>query len=275
MWRTGAVAARPANRRRIRAFRLRNSWCSQPSDTQARPSSASLSDSVTAAGAGLLAGFFGLGGWRKPYPAASVRQASVARPVVSITAARVQPSSVPPASQDGSRIMASPTTPPSPAGNGQPVTRGRHAAQAAASITPRIQSSTRRLSRQSARWVRSRQPQIAIGSTIAIAAMPNSCISRSAPTAPGMPSKLRIGALVAWLSDGSLTDQVVSASPKPSASRISAMPPNSRSRRLSCSRSESDRRPRPSRPRSMARMQLHPSRLGSDAAAGPRRDIEP
>jgi hypothetical protein len=40
---------------------------------------------------------------------------------------------------------------------------------------------------------------------------PSSCISRSAPMAPGSPSMLRTGALVAWLSEGSCTDQVASA----------------------------------------------------------------
>ena len=39
-----------------------------------------------------------------------------------------------------------------------------------------------------------------------------SCIIRSALIAPGSPSMLRTGALVAWLSEGSCTDQVASAS---------------------------------------------------------------
>ena len=64
----------------------------------------------------------------------------------------------------------------------------------------------------------SRQPQIATGSTSAIAARPKSCISRSAAMAPGAPSRLRTGALVAWLRLGSCTDQVASASVASTAS---------------------------------------------------------
>ena len=37
--------------------------------------------------------------------------------------------------------------------------------------------------------------------------------------APGTPSMLRMGALVAWLSEGSLTDQVASASANANARR--------------------------------------------------------
>ncbi len=238
---------------------------------RASSSSSPSGSATTAAGAGLLAGFFGLGGWRKPYPAASVRQASVARPVVSITTARVHPLSTPPASQVGSRIMASPTTPPRPAGNGQPVPRGSAAAQPAASATPTIQNITRRPSRHSARWVISRQPQMAIGRTIAIAAMPNSCISRSATTAPGTPSMLRIGALVAWLSDGSLTDQVASASAKRQRQQDQRHAAEFAQPAAELLAQRIGQETEALKAAFDCPHAVRPSRLGPDAAAGPRR----
>ena len=148
----------------------------------------------------------------------------------------------------------SPVTPPSPAGSGQVAVRGRQAAKpAASSIGQRPRTRSRMRSRCSGRWVASRQPQTATGSTSATAATPNSCISRSATMAPGRPSRLRTGALVAWLSEGSCTDQVASASASSMASAISARPPSSRRRRRSASRSASDRKLKLSRPRSMRR----------------------
>ena len=53
-------------------------------------------------------------------------------------------------------------------------------------------------------------------------AMPSICIIRSALSAPTRPSVLRTGALVAWLNEGSCTDQVASASAAMPAMPISA-----------------------------------------------------
>src|ERR1700758_3750532 len=53
---------------------------------------------------------------------------------------------------------------------------------------------------------------MATGKIKASAPSPNSCIIRSAATAPGQPTQLRTGASVAWLSDGSATDQLASVS---------------------------------------------------------------
>ena len=161
------------------------------------------------------------------------------------------PVSVPPASHAGSRSIQSPTTPPSPAGNGQAVLRGNALAHAAASSTPRIQNAKLMRSRRIGRLLASRQPQIAIGSMSASEATPNSCMSRSATIAPYCPNALCTGLLVAWLNEGSCTDQVASAIASRIARPISARPPSSRSRRCSASRTASGRKLRLSRPRSM------------------------
>ena len=58
--------------------------------------------------------------------------------------------------------------------------------------------------------------------------------------APGVPSRLRTGVSVAWLSEGSCTDQVASASDISAASAISAMPPHSHSLRRIALRMSSD-----------------------------------
>ena len=67
----------------------------------------------------------------------------------------------------------------------------------AASSTPKIQKKSRTRSRRNARWVASRHPQMAIGRMSASAAIPRSCMTRSATIAPGSPSTLRIDRLVA------------------------------------------------------------------------------
>ena len=244
----------------MRALRLRKPCASQPSEIHARSLSSSLSTMSSS-----TAGFLAFGFAFKPNPTATAKQVSIPVPLTIASTNRVQPPRLPPASQVGSRMSASPVTPPSPAGNGQPAPCGNEAAQAAASISPMTQNIRRSPSRLSARWVMSRQPHTAIGNTNAIAAMPNSCISKSDTTAPGPPSMLRIGLLVAWLSEGSCTDQVTSASVSATASRISAIPPSSRSRRFSDSRTESDRSPRLSRPRSIARMGRSPPLYPSTA----------
>ena len=79
------------------------------------------------------------------------------------------------------------------------------------------------------------------GSTIASVAIPNSCMARSAPTAPVTPSTLRTGVLVAKLRLGSLTDHVASANVAVPAPAISSRPPSSRSRRRTLSWKSSGR----------------------------------
>src|SRR2546421_487181 len=109
--------------------------------------------------------------------------------------------------------MASPMTPPSPLGSGQCGLAGRQEARPAAKTEPASQNARRIHSRSNGRWVAMRQPQTATGSTNTVAARPNNCIRRSAPMAPGVPRKLRTGPSMAWLSDGSCTDQAASATP--------------------------------------------------------------
>src|SRR3984957_689337 len=81
--------------------------------------------------------------------------------------------------------------------------------------------------------------------------MPSSCMNRSAVMAPVWPSRLRTGASVAWLSDGSCTDQVASASAAIMARLSSAMPATSRKRRFSKAPSRPEREAMPSRLRSI------------------------
>jgi len=102
-----------------------------------------------------------------------------------------------PSTSSGSRSMASPMTPPRPLGSGQPLLLGMQAAKPAPNTVPAIQNDSRIHSRSNGRWVAIRQPQTAIGSTTTVAARPNNCISRSPPTAPGVPRKLRTGPEVA------------------------------------------------------------------------------
>ena len=59
--------------------------------------------------------------------------------------------------------------------------------------------------------------------------------------APGRPSRLCTGASVAWLSDGSRTDQVASASAAIMAKLIMAIPLTSRSRRRTTAPSWTDK----------------------------------
>src|SRR5580704_375574 len=75
-------------------------------------------------------------------------------------------------------------------------------------------------------------------------------INRSAVMAPVWPSRLRTGASVAWLSDGSCTDQVASASVAIMARLSSAMPATSRKRRRSKAPSRPESEAMPSRLRS-------------------------
>src|SRR5437763_4411067 len=150
----------------------------------------------------------------------------------------------------GSRSMASPMTPPRPLGNGQCGLAGRQDARPAAKTEPTSQNAKRIHSRSNGRWVAMRQPQTATGSTNTVAARPNNCIRRSAPMAPGVPRKLRTGPSMAWLSDGSCTDQVASATAISADNVINATPPLSEMRRRIISRRSSDQ-PESSMPRSM------------------------
>ena len=247
---------RRLNSRATRALRLRNSWVIQPSETDVRSSSSSLACFSSRR--------------RHPKPAATARQASVAMPVTTATASRSHPDSAPSASSVGSRSIQSPTTPPRPTGSGQLGLRGKAAAQPAASTRATSQNRRRKRSRCKGRWVASRQPQTATGSTSASAATPSSWISRSATMAPDTPSMLRTGALVAWLSEGSCTDQVANAIASSAASTSSARPPSSRRRRRSASRTVSGRKVRLSRPRPITDMRfLTPARPQGDAAPAP------
>ena len=165
----------------------------------------------------------------------STNATSAATPstIAAATAAAMPESG--PSSNAGTRSIASPITPPSPVGSGQARLRGRQEAKPAASSgADEPERAARSLRGRSGRCVSSRQPQTATGSTSTIEARPSSCISRSAPMAPGAPSRLRTGALVAWLSDGSCTDQVASASAAMHARARSA-----RSRQLSRTRRRS------------------------------------
>src|SRR5580704_14098327 len=92
---------------------------------------------------------------------------------------------------------------------------------------------------------------IAIGNNSASEPRPSSCINRSAVIAPVWPSRLRTGASVAWLSDGSCTDQVASASAAIMARLSSAMPLTSRRRRFSKPPSWPESEAMPSRLRSI------------------------
>jgi hypothetical protein len=85
----------------------------------------------------------------------------------------------------GARTSASPTTPPSPVGNGQAPPCGQQLAKPAPTIVQRIQQPSRNASRSKVRWVSMRQPHTATGRISMMAPKPRICINRSAPIAPG------------------------------------------------------------------------------------------
>ena len=85
-------------------------------------------------------------------------------------------------------------------------------------------------------------------------AKPSNCIARSEKMAPGKPSRLWIGFCVAWLSEGSCTDQVASAMAPSSPSVSSASPASSLRRRRTMSRKCSETKATMSRLRSAAGM---------------------
>ena len=142
--------------------------------------------------------------------------------------------------QAGTCNSESPTTPPRPVGSGQDLLGARHDANPAAAIVPATQRIARMRCRSSGRCVSSRQPHEATGSSSATVAMPRICIIRSALAAPTRPSALRTGALVAWLNEGSCTDQVASASAAMPAMPITPMPTISRTRRRAAARRSSE-----------------------------------
>ena len=103
----------------------------------------------------------------------------------------------------------------------------------------------------------SHQPSSVSAAAVPMLAKPSNCIARSEKMAPGKPSRLWIGFCVAWLSEGSCTDQVASAMAPSSASVISASPASSLRRRRRMSRKCSETKATTSRLRSAAGMSLH------------------
>src|SRR5215831_17326327 len=99
---------------------------------------------------------------------------------------------------------------------------------------------------------------------MATAAVPNSCISRSAVIAPGSPNRLWTGAEVAWVRLGSCTDQVASARPAVAANAISAKPAPSRRRRPISPRQSSDRKAAKSNVRLKAYMSIPSTEHGDE-----------
>ena len=220
----------------IRALMLKKPWTSQPSEIEARSSSSSIGPAAFfAQRSSSLTGL----SLCHPKPAAMKIANSEAVPSITAATASWTPDNGP-SRNAGTRSMASPTTPPSPLGSGHFGLFGRHEAKPDASRVPPSQSSRRCHSRSKSRCVAMRQPQTATGSTSTVEASPSNCISRSLPIAPVAPSRLRTGASVAWLNDGSCTDHVASAQPIVTASVINAMPPHSRSRRRTAPRRSSD-----------------------------------
>ena len=234
-WITSLVCARAISLP-IRALKLKKPCTSQPSEIEARSSSSSIGPaaffaqrSSSLAGTSLC----------HPNPAAMKIANSEAAPNITAATVSWMPDNGP-RKNAGTRSMASPTTPPSPVGSGHFGLFGRHEAKPDASKVPPSQSSKRCHSRSKSRCVAMRQPQTATGSTSTVEASPSNCINRSLPIAPVAPSRLRTGASVAWLSDGSCTDQVASAQPIVTASVISPMPPHSRILRRNAPRRSSD-----------------------------------
>ena len=135
----------------------------------------------------------------------------------------------------GKRSNASPATPPRPVGSGHLAVSGMVEAKAAAHSVTAIHIRPRQRS-PSGLCANSRQPSSASGASSSTAASPSNCIARSAKIAPGKPSRFSIGFCVAWLSEGSCTDQVASAMAPSSASVISESPASSRRRRRTMSR---------------------------------------
>ena len=226
--RTGSWASiRRATKRAIRALRLRKAWNSRPRQIEVRSSSSSIGPAAFFA---QRSSSFSGTALRQAKPAAIMIANSAPPPNSTAVAIKCTPVSGP-NKNAGRRNSASPITPPRPVGSGHFGLFGRQDAKPEASEVPASQNSRRCHSRSKSRCVAIRQPQMATGSTSTVDARPSSCINRSLPIAPGAPSRLRTGASVAWLNEGSCTDQVASAHPIVTASVIKAMPPHSRMRR--------------------------------------------
>ena len=191
------------------------------------------------------------GGCLVPNPAAKAIVTTVARPNTSAATNSAMPESGAPKIIAGARSSASPNTPPNPVGSGQEPMRGSVETKAAARNVARIHSRPRHLS-PTGRCDSSRQPSSISGSSSMMAARPSNCIAKSEKIAPGKPSRLCAGLCVAWLSEGSCTDQVASAMAPSSASVISARPASSLRRRRRMSRKCSETKARTSRLRSIA-----------------------
>ena len=163
------------------------------------------------------------------------------------------PESGVPKTSAGARSMASPNTPPSPVGSGQEPMRGKVETKAAARNAASIHKRPRHLS-PTGLCDSNRQPSNISGNSSMMAARPSNCIAKSEKIAPGKPSRLCTGLCVAWLSEGSCTDQVASAIAPSSARVISARPASSLSRRRKMSRKCSETKAMASRLRSIAGM---------------------
>ena len=163
------------------------------------------------------------------------RVTAAASPKPIDKAIKVMPASGAPSSRAGSIRMPSPQAPPRPVGSGQEPLRGSVEAKAAARKVAAIQTRPRHFS-PSGRCANKRQPSSASGSSSSTEPRPSNCIARSEKIAPGKPSRFLIGVWVAWLSDGSCTDQVASAITPSSAQVISASPASSLKRRRTMSR---------------------------------------
>ena len=214
-----------------RAFQLSSACTTMPSQGEPRSgSSSSVSSSpMSSRAAGFSARRV------RVSPEAMAKVATVATPKISDNMISGSPDRGARNSIDGTIRTASPTAPPRPVGNGQEPVRGSVDEKAAAQKVATTQTRPRHFS-PSGRCDNSRQPIKASGSNSKMAARPSSCIARSEKMAPGKPSRFLIGVCVAWLSEGSCTDQVARAMTPSSAQVISASPANSLRRRRTMSR---------------------------------------
>ena len=166
----------------------------------------------------------------QPKPSVSASASDAPMPAATPTIRRARPSTSLPATHTAKRSSASPMTPPRPAGSGQAggarqagrKARGQHARR-----RPRPAAAAARGGAAGGWRAASPRPRSAAP------ARPTRC--RTAASADrrrwrrGRPSRLRTGALVAWLSEGSCTDQVRERDASSIASTISATPDSSRS----------------------------------------------
>ena len=113
----------------MRAFRLSNACTSHPIDTAARSSSSSNSSASRWISSAKVSGV------RQPKPTAPTIITTAAIPVTVPTTRRLAVVGAP-IKTVGSDSKASPMTPPSPLGSGQPPLRGRQDTKVAASSTP-------------------------------------------------------------------------------------------------------------------------------------------